>query len=106
MSAQKNLAIFTLTEEVGQLRAKSCLLRKLRGPSRQALDAFGDWGMGREQAAEVHSQQWLDDEQVRGRGCRLHRDAARVGVEFLQGAGESIGIAGEMRACRVGLIFA
>ena len=43
------------------------LLRKLRRPSRQPLDALCDRGMGREQAAKAHSaQERLDDEQMRG----------------------------------------
>ena len=37
------------------------LLRKLCWSSGQALDAFRDGGMRREQAAEVHSQEWLND---------------------------------------------
>ena len=62
--------------------------------------------MRREQVAEVHSQQWLDNEQMCGRGAGLHRDAARIGVELLQSAGQGIRIAGEMSAGGIGLIFA
>src|SRR6202035_5862540 len=62
--------------------------------------------MGREQAAEIHSQEWLNDEQMRVRRAGLHRRTAGVGVEVLQGAGQGGGIAGEMGACGVGLILA
>src|SRR5579863_10776429 len=63
--------------------------------------------MGREEAAETHSaEEWLNDEQMRGRRSRLHRQAARVSVDLLQCAGQRIGIAGGVRAGGVGLIFA
>ena len=42
------------------------LLYKLRRPPRQSLDTFCDRGMRREQAAEVHPKEWLNDEQVCG----------------------------------------
>ena len=48
--------------------------------------------------AEIDAQERLNDEQVRGRGAGLHGHAARVGVEFLQGAGQCVGISGEVRA--------
>ena len=54
-----NLQWFWLKADSSELTA---LLRKLRRPARQPLDALGDWGMGGEQAAEVHSQERLDDE--------------------------------------------
>lgn len=47
------------------LRADS-LLPELGGAAGQAFDPLGDWRMGRKQAAEVHPQERLDDEQVRG----------------------------------------
>src|ERR1700722_11490894 len=52
------------------------------------------------------SEKWLNDEQMRGRGAGLHRYAAGGGIEFLQGAGKGMGIAGEMRTGGIGLIFA
>src|ERR1700721_3531748 len=40
------------------------------------------------------------------RGAGLHRDGTRVGVEFLQGTGQGGGVAGEVSAGSVRLVFA
>ena len=66
--------------------------------------AIGGWVENR--LPKVHSQERLNDEQMRRRGGGLHRHAARVGVELLQGAGQRVRIAGKVRAGRIGLIFA
>jgi len=67
---------------------------ELGGAAGETLDSLGNRGVGGEQVAHVHSQQWLDDEQVRRRRGRGHRNALRIGVELSQGAGQRVGIAG------------
>ena len=45
-----------------ELEASSeTLLHKLRWATGQPLDPFGDWGMRRKQASEIHPQQRLDN---------------------------------------------
>src|SRR5215469_2151522 len=90
-----------------KLTADGCelLLLKLRRSSREALDAFGDRGMGGEQAAEVHSQEWLDDEQMRRRRRGHQGSATGVAIELGEGAGQGIRVPGVVRPGSVGLVL-
>src|SRR5262245_39932225 len=73
------------------------LLQELCRPASQALDPLCDWRVRREQASEVHTEQRLNDEQVRSRGRSLHRQTAGISVELRQGASQGVRIAGEVR---------
>src|SRR5205807_10064556 len=72
----------------------------------QPFNSLRDRWMRREQVADVHPQQWLNDKQVCRRGRRHHRHSLRVGVQFSQGARQRVRVPGEVCSRFVGLIFA
>src|ERR1035438_2431846 len=79
---------------------------QLGWPPGKSLDALGDRRMGRKQIREGDAaEQRRNDEQVRIRWRSLHRDALRSSILMFQRAGQSIGIAGHLRASGVGLVF-
>src|ERR1700722_2066655 len=87
-------------------RELTALLHKLGWPSSKALNPLCNRRMRRKQVPEIHSQQWLNNEQVR-RGRRgHHRYPPRIRIELLQCARQSIGISRVVCPGRVGLIFA
>src|SRR5215831_5469133 len=96
--------ILSATSE-GMLKA-SFLLRELRWLSGQALDAFRYRRVSGKQTAEAHSQQRLDDKQVRRRGRRHQGNSARVLVQLAQCACQSVWVPRVMGTAGIGLIFA
>ena len=75
----------------------------------QGRDAVVGRRVGREQVVRALARQRVDDEHVaRGRIALgvVVRNAVRIGLDLAQGAGQRLGVAADLGAATVGLVFA